>query len=140
VGVEDLNSILWTERGLLDGLQFALETEHWVLSTGQIHWLARATDQVRDAVTELRRVELLRSMATSEVARDLGLHDAPSLSDIAGRMAEPWRSMLFDQRVSLIDATSAIQALSFASMDELAGLRAAISEEGDGSDAAALGN
>jgi hypothetical protein len=43
--------------------------------------------------------------------------------------------MLFDQRVCLIDATSAIQALSFASMDELSTLRAAIRGGADGRDA-----
>jgi FlgN protein len=132
VGAEELNAILWTERELLDGLHFAFETEQWVLSTGRIRWVTMATDRIREGLDALRRVEILRAAAADDVARDLGLPAAPSLSDIAGRMAEPWRSMLYDQRVGLLDATAAIQAVSASSMDELVGLRASLQSDGGG--------
>jgi FlgN protein len=120
VSVEELNSILWVERGLLAGLEFALETEQWILSTGRIRWLSRATDQIREAIDELRRTEILRAAAADEVAREVGIPEPPSLSDIAAEMAEPWRSILFDQRAALIEARAAIERVSISSIDGLA--------------------
>jgi FlgN protein len=129
VSIEELNSILWDERGMLDALQFALETEQWVLSSGRTHWLGRSSEQVRSAVDALRRIEVLRATVADAVAVDLGLVPAPSLAAIASRVHEPWRSILVEQRTALLDATEAIDRASAVAIEGLSGLRTALAED-----------
>jgi hypothetical protein len=128
VGIEELNAILWDERELLDALQFALETEQWVLSSGRAHWLTRSSDQVRSAVNDLRRTEILRAAAADAVASDVGLAPAPTLTTLAARVLEPWRSILAEQRAALLDATEAVDRASAVAIEGLSGLRAALAD------------
>ena len=74
MSTEDLSSILWRERDLLELLLFKLEVEQLVLTSGRTHWLAHRRPRGGDACSqEIRDVELLRAVAVDAAAAELGL-------------------------------------------------------------------
>lgn len=103
--VERLNSILWTERDLLDELLFAIETERWVRSTGRRRFDLLARERLRATGHLLRRTEVLRAAESDAVAARLGLAAARSLVELADGAGDPWRTILLDQRAALRAAT-----------------------------------
>ena len=99
--MEDVSSMLWRERSLLDLLLLRLEVERLVLCLGRTHWLAVATREIEGVVEDLRRVELLRAVSVDALAAELGLPPNPSLQDIAESSREPWRTIWLDHRAAL---------------------------------------
>jgi len=45
MGAHELSALLWRERELLDVLQFTLEVEQLLLTTGNTRWLNRASTE-----------------------------------------------------------------------------------------------
>ncbi|MEO5710006.1 MAG: flagellar export chaperone FlgN [Nocardioidaceae bacterium] len=95
---EDLSSVLWRERDLLELLLFKLEVEQLVLTSGMTHWLAIAAKEVEGVLQEVRDVELRRALAVDSFASELGLSPNASLSEIAFASEEPWRAIWLDHR------------------------------------------
>jgi len=106
--LENLSSLLWRERELLELLLYKLEVEQLVLTGGKQHWLAAAAREVEAVLEDIRDAELLRAIAVDAAAADLGLPPAPSLADIAGACTEPWRGIWLDHRDSFTTVTSQI--------------------------------
>jgi len=110
--VEKLSLILWRERELLETLAYKLEVEQLILASGRTRWLAHSTKEVEEVLELLRETEVLRAIAADEVAEELGLAPAPTLSAIAEAAAEPWRAILDDHRTAFVTATREIAELS----------------------------
>ena len=51
MGVHELSALLWRERELLEVLQFKLEVEQLLLTTGNTRWLNRASAETPRQVT-----------------------------------------------------------------------------------------
>lgn len=113
-GMEQLNGILWHECSLLEDLLFALETEQWVRSAGRTRWLVRVVEEIHAAGARLRDAEVLRAVEADTVAAGLGLAPAPSLSELADRVGEPWRTILLEQRTMLRNAAADLTAATAA--------------------------
>lgn len=110
--MEKLSLILWRERELLERLSYKLELEQLVLASGRTRWLAHSTKEVEEVLEVLRETEVLRAIASDEVAEELGLAPAPTLAEIAEAAPEPWRGILDDHRTAFITATREIAELS----------------------------
>jgi hypothetical protein len=110
--VEKLSLILWRERELLELLAYKLELEQLVLASGRTRWLANATREVEEVLETLRETEVLRAVAADEVADELGLPPASTLSTLAEAAPEPWQSILQDHRTAFLTATREISELS----------------------------
>lgn len=110
--MEKLSLILWRERELLETLAYKLEVEQLILASGRTRWLAHSTKEVEEVLELLRETEVLRAIAADEVAEELGLAPAPTLSAIAEAAAEPWRAILDDHRTAFVTATREIAELS----------------------------
>ncbi|HEY0890334.1 MAG TPA: flagellar protein FlgN [Nocardioides sp.] len=110
--MEKLSLILWRERELLELLAFKLELEELVLASGRTRWLARATREVEEVLGTLRETEVLRALAADEAAESVGLEPNPTLSALAERAEEPWRTILVDHRDAFIAATREIADLA----------------------------
>ncbi len=87
--MEDLSSVLWRERELLDLLLFKLEVEQLVLATGRSRWLAPATREIEAVLQHIREVELLRAVAVDTVAAQLGSRRTPACSRSLPRAPTP---------------------------------------------------
>ncbi len=112
MSTEDLSSVLWRERDLLDLLLFKLEVEQLILTSGRTHWLAIAAREVESVLAEIRDVELLRAVAVDGAAAELGLAPNPSLHEIALASEEPWRAIWLDHREAFTTVATQITEMS----------------------------
>jgi hypothetical protein len=112
MSTEDLSSILWRERDLLELLLFKLEVEQLVLTSGRTHWLAVAAREVETVLHEIRDAELIRAIAVDTVAAGLGLEPNASLRDIAQASEEPWRAIWLDHREAFTTVATQISEMS----------------------------
>lgn len=117
MGLEEVSSVLWRERELLELLLFKLAEEQLVLAAGSTRWLARAAHEVELVLEEIRRTELARATEVDAAAADLGLDPNPSLTELAAAAKEPWASLLRDHRQAFLTLTAEITALADANRD-----------------------
>src|SRR5690349_19779762 len=126
MAMEDLSSVLWHERELLETLAYKLEVEQLVLAGGRTHWLAAAAREVESILERIREIELLRAVEVEAVAEVLGLEPNASLHQIADACDEPWTSIWLDHREAFTMITTQIQQLSVSNRELLtAGYHAA---------------
>ena len=112
MSMEDLSSVLWRERELLETLLFKLEVEQLVLATGRTRWLAPAAREVEEVLDAIRETELLRGLTADALALELGLDPNPSLLDIADACDEPWRSIWLDHRETFTAVSAEITEMA----------------------------
>jgi hypothetical protein len=112
MSMEDLSSVLWRERELLETLLFKLEVEQLVLATGRTRWLPTAAREIEEVLDAIRETELLRGIVADEVASTLGLAPNPSLQQIADASDEPWRSIWLDHRETFTSVSAEITAMA----------------------------
>ncbi len=110
--MQDLSSILWRERDLLDLLLFKLEVEQLVLTSARSHWLPVAAREIEGVLEEIRQVELLRAVAVDTLAAELGLEPGPSLRDISEHSHDPWREIWLDHREAFTTVATQISEMS----------------------------
>ncbi|PZS25836.1 MAG: flagellar biosynthesis protein FlgN [Pseudonocardiales bacterium] len=112
MGLDEVSSILWREREMLELLVFKLEEEQLVLAAGRTRWLARATHEVEMVLGEIRKTELLRAVAVDAVAAELSLRPNPSLTVLADAAPEPWHSLLIGHRRAFLELTAEVSQLA----------------------------
>ncbi|HET7357855.1 MAG TPA: flagellar protein FlgN [Nocardioidaceae bacterium] len=112
MSMEELSSVLWQERELLETLLFKLEVEQLVLAGGRSRWLPAAAREIDACLGRIREVELLRAVAVDNVAAELGVEPNPSLHEIADRCEEPWRSIWLDHREAFTTVATQIGQMS----------------------------
>lgn len=110
--MDKLSQILWRERELLEHLAYELEIERLVLASGRTKWLARATRDIDDTLSDIRSTEVLRAVAADEAAEELGLPANPSLAGLADAAGDPWRGILLEHRDALLGIAREIAELS----------------------------
>lgn len=110
--MEKLSQILWRERELLETLLFKLEIEQLVLSAGRSRWLMRAAEDVEAVLHTLRETEVLRAVASDEVAAAIGLEHNPSLRALAEAIDDPWQAIMMDHREAFWRVSQEISALA----------------------------
>lgn len=125
MGPEDLSSLLWRERELLDLLVFKLEEEHLILTSGKTRWLEHATREVAHVVERLRAASLERTAVAASVALTWDLSDDASLTELSdGAPAGPWQEILADHHRSMMVIVDQIRSLRDSNLQFLqAGLR-----------------
>lgn len=124
--MDKLSVILWRERELLETLHYKLEVEQMVLASGRSRWLMQAARDVDTVLGTIRETEVLRSVASDEVATRLGLTHNPSLSALADSVDEPWSTILREHRDAFVAVTREIADLADANRDLIsAGYRSA---------------
>ena len=110
--MEDLSSVLWRERELLELLLFKVEVEQLVLAGGRTRWLPIAAKEIETVLEQIREIELFRAVEVDAVAEELGLEPNPSLRDIADRSREPWRAIWLDHRDAFMTVAAQITDMS----------------------------
>jgi hypothetical protein len=115
--MQRLSDVLWRERELLEGLQYALEIEQLILASGRTQWLLRAAKDVEAVLENMRRTEVLRAVAADQAAAAIGLAPNPSLRELAATAGEPWGEILTDHRDAFMTGTRQIVELADANRD-----------------------
>ena len=112
MSMEDLSSVLWQERELLETLLYKLEVEQLVLAGGRTRWLPAAAREIDACLEQIRGVELLRAVAVDAVAAELGLDPNPSLQEIANKCEDPWHGIWLDHREAFTTVAAQIGHMS----------------------------
>lgn len=106
--LNNVSTILWRERQLLELLLFKLEEEQLLLAAGRTRWLARAADEVEAVLEEIKTAELARSMEVDALAAELGLAPHASLGELIEAAPVPWDGILGDHRDAFMAMTQEI--------------------------------
>ena len=117
---EELARLLSRERLLLELLLFKLVTLRQLLTGGEARFLNWASDELERAIDKVRKAELARALAVSELAAATGRDELDcSLPALAENSPEPWRSIFSDHKqgfarlsAEITDALSATRRLA----------------------------
>ncbi|HMO09924.1 MAG TPA: flagellar export chaperone FlgN [Actinotalea sp.] len=112
MGLNELSSVLWHERQLLELLLFKLEEEQLILTSGRTQWLGHATREVESVLDQIRTAELGRSLEADDAARQVGVPVGSGLRAIANAAPAPWNDLLADHHAAFVDLTDQINALA----------------------------
>jgi hypothetical protein len=97
----ELTAVLWDERQLLRRLEFFLSAVSLIVRAGQLHFLADVDRELIATSERLKGTEIVRATRSEAVARMCRLPTTITLGDLAGEVAEPWRSILRDHETAL---------------------------------------
>lgn len=111
MGVQELSTIIWRQRQLLELLVFKLTEEQLLLTSGRTAWLSHATREVEEVVTRLYDVELLRDVQAAQVAADWDAADATTLRDLIPHAPPPWDEVLRGHLEALTALTTQIRTV-----------------------------
>ena len=118
-----LSAALWDERDALEQVLFRVAEVRLIASERMSSWLAKADDDLRDALRELDACTDARAAAVVEFARTLGLAPSCPLLDVVVTAPAPWSSMLAEHRHALRQLARDVDAA-------LAAVRPAVREAG----------
>ncbi|WP_062204869.1 flagellar protein FlgN [Demequina salsinemoris] len=120
MSLDELSTILWRERELLETLLYRLETEELILAGGRSRWVGRASREVEAVVDQIRATDLARAVEADDATREVGLPEGSSLLELAKAAPSPWDEILRSHHIALTDITSQIATLSRLNRDLLA--------------------
>lgn len=112
MGANELSSLLWRERELLELLIFKLEEEQLLLMSGKTRWLQHATQEVEQVMGRLREAGLGRSVEVAALAREWDSPEDGSLREVVEYAPEgPWREIFSAHLTAMTSLTSQIKSL-----------------------------
>ncbi|WP_084125109.1 flagellar protein FlgN [Demequina sp. NBRC 110054] len=120
MSLDELSTILWRERELLETLLYRLETEELILANGRARWVGRSSREVEAVLDQIRTTDLGRAVESDDAAREVGVPEGSSLLELANAAPAPWDEMLRAHHTALADITSQISTLSKLNRDLLA--------------------
>jgi len=106
----ELADRLWRVREVLERALFKTVELRLVVAGEQSRWLARADNELTEALAELRRAEVLRAASSDAFAARLGLPAGATLPRLCAAAPEPWSSILRDHLVALRELLADFEA------------------------------
>jgi hypothetical protein len=120
VGAQELSTVLWRERELLELLTFKLEEERLLLTSGNSKWLPFATREVEQVLERIRESGLERAMCIDALSAEWGAGEEPTLrAIIAHAPTDAWRDNFQGHLQALTALASTIAELRDANMQYL---------------------
>lgn len=112
MSAQDLSTLLWRQRGLLDMLTFKLEEEQLLLHAGKSRWIEFGTQEVQQVVQKLNAVVLAVTVESAVVAAEWGLPADSGLRALAaGAPKGPWGELLTNHLEAMTRQTEVIAKL-----------------------------
>jgi hypothetical protein len=109
MSANELSTLLWRERELLELLMFKLEEEQLLLTTGKSKWLPFATREVEQVLVRLRTAGMERTVESAVLAAEWGLPDEATLRDLVEHApSDAWRDIFSSHLAALTGLTGQI--------------------------------
>ncbi|WP_210479821.1 flagellar export chaperone FlgN [Naasia sp. SYSU D00948] len=120
MSANELSTLLWRERELLELLLFKLEEEQLLLTAGKAKWLPFATREVEQVLARLRKAGIERTVESESVAAAWGAHEGATLRELI-RVApsDAWRDILSSHLTALTGLTAQIADIRDANLTYL---------------------
>ncbi|WP_210507534.1 flagellar export chaperone FlgN [Naasia sp. SYSU D00057] len=120
MSANDLSTLLWRERELLELLLFKLEEEQLLLSAGKAKWLPFATREVEQVLVRLRQAGIERTVESAALAQEWGAGDEATLRDLVRHApADAWRDIFQSHLTALTALTAQIADIRDANLTHL---------------------
>jgi hypothetical protein len=100
--LSELSHALWRQRDQITRLIYRLEVQQLVLASGRNQWIALSTEEVDDAIEEVRRHERSRIALVEDLAPLLGTAPDASLRDLIGAVDTPWDMVLTEHHTEFL--------------------------------------
>lgn len=112
MGANELSSVLWHERELLELLLFKLEEQQLILTAGKARWVTHATREVEQVVDRIRSSGIGRGVEIDAVATEWGTGPDASLRELAAAAPSgPWGEILLEHHRALAELTAQIASV-----------------------------
>lgn len=98
----ELGHILWQQRELVLRLIYRLEVQQLVLASGRTQWIARSTEDVDDAIEDIRRQEVARAGLVEDLSGLMGTPPDASLRELVDAAPEPWDVILAEHHTEFL--------------------------------------
>src|SRR3954451_22568776 len=109
MSANELSTLLWRERELLELLVFKLEEEQLVLTAGRSKWLHQATPEVEAGLGRLRTAGIERTVEASAVAIEWGIGEDATLRQLVEHApSDVWQDILQSHLTALTALTAQI--------------------------------
>ena len=110
--LNDVSTVLWRERQLLELLVFKLEEEQLLLTAGKVRWVNHASREVEIVLEQLRAAELFVQSRSKRPPRSSGSGTYPGLRSLSQAAPEPWSSIFSRHRQAFLELTGEVRDLS----------------------------
>lgn len=110
--LSEVSHVLWRQRALIETLLYRLEVQQLLLSAGQDRWVAKAADEVENALADIREQELVRAAVVERSAQALGLARSSTLSALRDAAPEPWDEILGDHQTTFLTLVAEAEELT----------------------------
>ncbi len=104
-----VDSLLWSERSLLQRLLYQLSAQELIITAGRVEWLRDSDLEIRELVRDLELHELGRAAEADVLAVRYGLPPSAPLRQIVAAVPEPWRSIMADHLHTLRELQDAVE-------------------------------
>lgn len=112
MSANELSALLWREREFLELLEFKLETQQLMLTTGKSRWVQRCADEIASVSAKLRQLNLARDLSIVSLAEEWGVDENASLRQIVeGARETVWVDIFNAHLVALVDLLERIKVL-----------------------------
>lgn len=112
MGANELGSLIWRERELLETLLFKLEVEQLLMTTGMTQWSGRASGEINMVTSQLRQVGLTRTLEVEALSKEWGAPEESTLRQlIAVAPTAVWKEILEAHLLALTNLTRKIQGV-----------------------------
>jgi len=112
VGTNELSTLLWRERQLLELLMFKLDEQQLILASGKSRWLPHASREVEQVMERLREASLARAVAVADVGDLWGAGTDASLRQLIEKAPDDASREILDAHLAGLTAlTDQITAL-----------------------------
>ncbi len=120
MSANDLSTLLWRERELLELLLFKLEEEQLLLTAGKAKWLPFATREVEQVLARLRTAGMERTVESAAVAVEWGAREDATLRDLVrAAPTDAWRDIFQSHLTALTGLTAQIADIRDANLTYL---------------------
>lgn len=129
LGANELSMQLWRERELLEMLIFKLEEQRLLLEAGNTRWIHLASREIERVLEELRESGLGRDVEVAAVAREWGVPEAATLSELLDSAPTgTWRDVFAEHRAALTERMAEVAQLKEANETHLRAASRAVDE------------
>lgn len=110
--LDELSRVLWTQRELIDVLQYRLEVQRLMLIASRPDRLSMALSEVESAMAAIREVETARDAIVRRCAEFLGLAPNATITQLRNAAPEPWHTLLAEHQEALLAQVAETERLA----------------------------
>jgi hypothetical protein len=118
-----VDSLLWTERALLQRLRYQLVAQELVITAGRVELLRDSDLEIRGLVQDLQLHEVGRAAQTEVLAACYGLHPDAPLRHIVQAAPATWAAIMGDHLHVLRELQDAVDRQAHRNIQLLSALR-----------------